>query len=168
MRTRSTADGVGSLYEQCHRAGELILAGEHTSDIPELLRVALARFGRPSRLVCDRYRIGDLKEACEKAKIPITRIVERGMGFRDGSEDVRYFRRACLDGSVVPVRSLLLRSAMSAARTVSDPAGNAKLAKTGEGKRAGARDDAVAAAILAVSSGVREAPRHRPIKYFKA
>ena len=159
LKTRGTKDGSGTLYESCFRRGELIIAGQHTVDVPELLRVALARFGKPSQLVADRWRISDLKEACAKAKIPLTRIIERGMGFRDGAEDVRNFRKACLDGGVVPVPSLLMRSAMSVSRTISDPSGNAKLAKAGEGKRPGARDDAAAAAILAVSSGTREPPR---------
>ena len=40
--------------------------------------------------------------------------------------------------------------------TVSDPAGNAKLAKSGEGsKRGRAKDDSAAAAILAVAEGMR-------------
>ena len=44
---------------------------------------------------------------------------------------------------------------MSEAVTISDPAGNAKLAKQGEGgRRVRARDD-IAAAILAVSLGIR-------------
>ena len=159
LRTRGTNDGAGTLYENCFRRGELIIAGNHTVDVPELLRVALARFGKPAQLVADRWRIADLREACAKAKIPLTRIIERGMGFKDGAEDVRNFRKACLDGDVVPVQSLLLRSAMSVSRTISDPSGNAKLAKAGEGKRPGARDDATAAAILAVSSGTREPPR---------
>ena len=78
------------------------------------------------------------------------------MGYRDGAEDVRAFRRAAMDGEVTPVKSLLLRASMAEARTVSDPAGNAKLAKGGEGgRRERARDDAVAAAILAVSVGQR-------------
>ena len=165
LRTRGTNDGAGSLYETCNRRGELILAGQHSVDVPELLRVALARFGKPSQLVCDRWRIADLRDACAKAKIPLTRIIERGMGFKDGAEDVRNFRKACLDGAVVPVQSLLMRSAMSVARTISDPSGNAKLAKAKEGKRPGARDDAAAAAILAVSSGTREKPRARGVRY---
>ena len=165
LKTRGTNDGAGSLYETCNRRGELILAGQHSVDVPELLRVALARFGKPSQLVCDRWRIADLRDACAKAKIPLTRIIERGMGFKDGAEDVRNFRKACLDGAVIPVQSLLLRSAMSVARTISDPSGNAKLAKAKEGKRPGARDDAAAAAILAVSSGTREKPRARGVRY---
>ena len=42
-------------------------------------------------------------------------------------EDVRAFRRACADGRVTPAPSLLQRSAIAEARTISDPAGNAKL-----------------------------------------
>ena len=80
----------------------------------------------------------------------------RGMGYRDGAEDVRQFRRACAEGKVAPSPSLLLRSAMAEARTISDPAGNAKLCKGSEGgRRMRAKDDASAAAILAVSAGVR-------------
>ena len=85
-----------------------------------------------------------------------TQLVERGMGYKDGGEDVRAFRRTALDGNVTPVKSLLLRSSMAEARTISDPSGNSKLAKGGEGgRRERARDDAVAAAILAVSIGQR-------------
>ena len=78
------------------------------------------------------------------------------MGWRDGGEDVRTFQRACADGRVTPAPSLLLRSAMAEARTVGDAAGNQKLSKgTQGGRRHRARDDAAAAAILAVSAGVR-------------
>ena len=79
------------------------------------------------------------------------------MGYLDGAADVRAFRRACAEGKVTPHKSLLLRSAMAEARTISDPAGNAKLSKGSQGgRRLRARDDAAAAAILAVASGVRQ------------
>ena len=78
------------------------------------------------------------------------------MGFKDGAEDVRNFQRAVADRRVVAVPSLLLRSAMGEARTVSDPAGNQKLSKGSQGgRRLRARDDSAAATILAVSAGVR-------------
>ena len=38
---------------------------------------------------------------------------------------MRAFRRACLDGRVTPVRSLLMHYAVGEARTVSNPAGSA-------------------------------------------
>lgn len=67
--------------------------------------------------------------------------------------DIRKFRRACLDGHVNPVKSLLMRSAMSGGRVTTGPAGNSKLAKGGEGSRTRWRDDAAAASILAVAEG---------------
>ena len=70
---------------------------------------------------------------------------------------------ATIAGDVHPPRSLL-RSAMSEARTVSDPGGNRKLAKAGDGggRRSLARDDAAAAAILAVAEGARRAAMPKP------
>ena len=90
---------------------------------------------------------------------PVVALVERGQGYRDGSEDVRGFKAAFLRGLVTPTRSLLLASAVANARTVSDVAGNVKLAKSAQGGRhSRSRDDAAAAAILAVSLGWRKAP----------
>ena len=90
------------------------------------------------------------------ARVPVAALEVRGMGFKDGGEDVRTFRRAVLERRVTPLKSLLMRSAISEARVATDPAGNAKLAKQGEaGRRTRARDDAAAAAIVAVSAGIR-------------
>ena len=63
----------------------------------------------------------------------------------------------------MPVRSLLLRYAVGEARVVMDAAGNCKLSQRhGEGgRRLRARDDATAAAILAVALGSRRAERPR-------
>ena len=107
-------------------------------------------------MVADRWREAELRDALEKAGVPPAALEVRGMGYRDGAEDVRQFRRACAEGRVAPSPSLLLRSAMAEARTISDPAGNAKLCKGSEGgRRMRAKDAAAAAAILAVSAGVR-------------
>ena len=46
---------------------------------------------------------------------------------------------------------------MSGARVTTDPAGNSKLAKGGEGRKIKCRDDAAAAGILAVAEGIRRA-----------
>lgn len=109
-------------------------------------------------IVCDRWREGELREKLEKINFPITSLEFRGQGFKDGGVDVRIFRKACAAGNVRPERSLLLRAAMSEARVVGDPAGNEKLSKlTQDGRRARARDNAAAAAILAVAAGMRRA-----------
>ena len=149
-------DGVGNLYQRMADRQELILAGQRVADVGALLREVLRRWGKPSVIVADRYREKELRQDLESEGFPLSDFVLRGMGWRDGSEDVRRFRKAILAGRVsVPV-SLLLRSAMSEARTLSDPAGNQKLAKgTQGGRRSRGRDDAAAASILAIAEGVR-------------
>lgn len=164
LRKRGQRDGVGQLYQLCARRGELIQCGGAAVDIRELLATALERYGKPARIVADRWREPELRDALQQAGVPRAALELRGMGYKDGAADVRGFRRACVDGSVVPAKSLLLRSSMGEARTVTDPAGNSKLAKnTQGGRRARARDDAAAAAVLAVAAGHRrpEAPPQR-------
>ena len=157
LAERGLRDGVGNLYAECSRRGELLTLGKHAADISMLLAAALDRFGRPSVVVADRWREAELRDALTPAGVPFCPLEFRGMGFKDGAEDVRAFQRAVADGRVIPVASLLLRSSMSEARTVSDPAGNSKLSKNTEGgRRKRAKDDAAAAAILAVAAGVRQ------------
>ena len=62
----------------------------------------------------------------------------------DDGTDVREFRKVCIDERVRPRRSLLMRAAMSGAWVTTGPAGNAKLAKGGQGRRSRCRDDAAA------------------------
>ena len=153
--TRGRNDGVGRLYADCATLGQIIQAGDQVSDVGELLSTAAARWGYPAAIVCDRWREAELRQALHTSGFPLCDLIVRGMGFQDGGADVREFRRAVLDKQVTPARSLLMRSAMSGARVTTDAAGNSKLAKGGQGKRLRARDDAAAAAILAVAHGRR-------------
>ena len=153
---RGLRDGVGNLYDQCARRGELIACGGSAVSVSDLLREALQRFGRPAALSSDRWRAAELIDALKAAAIPLAALDLRGQGFKDGAEDVRAFRRAIAEGRVTPAPSLLLTAAMGEARVLTDPAGNSKLAKGSQaGRRMRAKDDAAAAAILAVALGVR-------------
>ena len=167
LAERGLRDGVGRLYEECATRGELIRTGGEAVELAAVIGAALQRFGAPAAIAADRWREAELRDALKAAAVPVCPLIARGQGFRDGGEDVRAFRRACLEGKVRPARSLLLRSAMAEARTVGDPSGNEKLAKQTEGgRRLRARDDAAAAAILAVALGTRQAavqPR-RPLR----
>ena len=158
LEDREVKDGItGGLYRRMHERGELFIAGRRVASIQALLAEVLKRWGEPTVIVCDRWRLAELEDALEEMDFPMCGLVSRGMGFKDGAEDVRLFRKACLDDRVKPSKSLLLRSAMAEARVVTDPSANAKLAKqTQGGRRANARDDAVAAAILAVAEGMRK------------
>ena len=156
LAERGLADGVGRLYADIAARGELIVRGRRVSDIRGLLAEVRSRWGHPIAIACDRWREAELRDCLEAESFPAARLEVRGMGFKDGSEDVRAFVSACLGGRVSPAPSLLLTAAMSEARLAVDPSGNAKLAKSSEGgRRLRAKDDAVAAAILAVATGVR-------------
>ena len=153
---RGLADGVGRLYLDMAARGELMQAGRRVSDVQALLRLALARWGRPLAVVSDRWREKELRQTLEAARFPMAQLVVRGQGFKDGGQDVRDFRAAVLAGKVMPESSILLTAAMAEARVTGDPAGNWKLSKGRQGgRRAQARDDAAAAAILAVAEGRR-------------
>ena len=141
---RGLSDGVGRLYQNMAEAGDLITLGEHIVPIDALLQAAFARFGVPSVITCDRWREAELLDAILKIGAPVP-IITRGQGFRDGGEDVRHFQRAILSQQVKPAPGLLMRSAMSEAVTVSDPAGNRKIVKRCDRSR----DDAAVAACLA-------------------
>ena len=156
LAERGLADGVGDLYRRMAERGELFQAGRRVSDLGALLRECLERWGKPVAIACDRWRLAELKQHLEAVQFPLTALVERGQGFKDGGADVRDFRAAVLGDHVRPSQSLLLTAAMAEARVTGDPAGNWKLAKHVQGgRRANAKDDACAAAILAVSVGYR-------------
>ena len=95
-----------------------------------------------------------LKDALDDPSWQRVTLIVRGQGFKDGSEDVRAWRRACAERKVSPVGpATLLTAALAEAVTVCDPSGNEKLAKDSEGgRRKNSRDDVAAAAILAVAN----------------
>ena len=156
LATRATSDGVGSLYSECVRRGELLIAGDQVSDIGALLSEALDRWSTPAAIAADRFKKGELIQHLNTADFSVADLVLRGMGFKDGAEDVRAFQQAALSGHLTPVKSLLMRASMGEARIVSDVVNNWKLAKGSEGtRRSRAKDDVVAAAILAVAVGRR-------------
>ena len=163
LETRATRDGAGQVYALAAGHNELILSGKRIPDIAELLNEAESRFGRPSAIVCDRWRVSELKDELDGAgqssrwsRIP---LILRGQGYKDGAEAVRAWRRACIDRKIYPAgKCILLTYGLSEAVTMSDPAGNEKLAKNNEaGRRALSRDDVVAAALLAVEYGLKDA-----------
>ena len=160
LAERGLKDGVGSLYVRMAGRGELIQTGGEAVDIEALVKAAVGMFGAPAAIAADRWRAAELRDILRAARVPVCPFHERGQGYKDGGADVRDFRKAIVEGKVKPVRSLLLASAVSEARTVGDPAGNWKLAKNVQGgRRRRAKDDAAAAAILAVAVGTRQPPR---------
>ena len=156
LADRGVADGVDRLYAEGARRGEIICTGGHAVSLGPLIEEAQARFGVPTAIAADRWREAELRDTLKGVGFPMTALELRGQGFKDGSEDVRSFRRACLEGDVTPIPSLILTAAMGEARVIMDSAGNSKLSKSSQGgRRLRARDDAAAAAILAVALASR-------------
>ena len=158
LDARGIRDHVADLYCKMAERGELIVCPGRTVDPAALIYESMQRFGgAPVAVTSDRWREGELLDALEGAGVPPSRWSPRGMGFRDGGDDVRRFRRACAEGRVAaPAESLAIRSALSGAITVSDPAGNHKIAKNIEGGRSTRhRDDMAVAIVLAVGEGDR-------------
>lgn len=159
LLARGQADSVGTRYCDMAERGELHVIGAQTVPVAawigEVLRHAEGE--AVAAIVADRFKQAEVGEALD-ANCNRAHVVWRGMGWRDGSEDVERFRRAVHDRVLKVVPSLLMRSALSDAVTMLDPAGNAKLVK---GRSTG-RIDAAAAAILAIAEGMRL--RTRPVK----
>lgn len=153
---RGQNDGVSDRYVQMRDRGELSVLGDKTVPVaPWLVEVMKQVEGEHiAALTADRYKQAELGEAIDKAGIRCP-IVWRGQGFRDGGEDVERFRRACFDGQVKSLPSLLLTSAFADAVCLRDPANNLKLAKA----RSTGRIDAASATVLAVAEGARMTAR---------
>ena len=149
---RGQSDGVGGRYVEMANRGELFTLGDATVPVAAFLGEVMRRIEGEAiaALVMDRYKQSELGEAIDRAGIRAP-LVWRGMGFRDGGEDIERFKRAAFDGKVKARPSLLLRSAFADAVCLRDPANNAKLAKA----RSTGRIDAVAASVLAVAEGAR-------------
>lgn len=160
---RGQADGVGDRYIRMQERGELATLGAKTVPVADWLAAIWRRIEGEtvSALVADRYKAAEVGEAIQAAAITAP-VVWRGMGWRDGGEDIERFRRAVFEGAVRVAESLLMRSAIADAICLRDPANNLKLAKA----RSTGRIDPAAAAILAVAEGARH--RARPVRKARA
>ena len=160
LEARGQADAVGDLYSQMHKRKELALMGQKTVPLAAWLRRVLAHVEgeQVAAIVADRFKQSEIGDALSEIgnRAP---VIWRGMGFKDGSEDVERFRRYVFDGKLHVSESALLRHAIGEAAVFIDPAGNSKIVK---GRSMG-RIDAACAAVLAVAEGARimGRPQHK-------
>ncbi|WP_221775484.1 terminase TerL endonuclease subunit [Sphingobium yanoikuyae] len=159
LEVRGMNDGVGDLYVQMSQRRELFTMGDRTVPIVEWIEGVLRRAVAENvvAIVADRFKHSEVGEALDKAgnRSP---VIWRGMGFKDGSEDVERLRRHVFDGKVQSAESYLLRHAFAESVVLTDPAGNCKPAKG----RAMGRIDAACSTMLAVAEGARIMSRPAP------
>ena len=159
LAERGLRAGAGRTYIEAHARGELVLAGDRTLDLATFFRAALDRWGPPTALVSDRWRKAELLGVLQGwFPIRYENIHWRGVGYASAGEDIRAFRRAFLDGDVLPVPNLALRDGFRWAITQADPAGNEKLRRVGKTHY----DDAAAATVITVGAACREPRIRRP------
>ena len=106
---------------------------------------------RPSVIVCDRFRLGELQDAV-RGRVPVVPRVQR---WSDSSEDVRACRAMALDGplAIAHESRALLSASLAVAKVESDTSGNVRLTKRGTNNQA--RDDVAAALVLAAGRHTR-------------
>ena len=104
----------------------------------------------PTVVVCDRFRLAELKDAC-----PDILIEPRATRWSESSEDIRALRQLALDGNlnVSPDSRDLLTVSLQAALVENDTSGNSRLVKKGTDSEA--RDDVANALVLASGELVR-------------
>ena len=106
------------------------------------------KWGIPVRLICDRFRLGELLDAVGGA----CRMEPRVTRWSEAAADIRALRKIFRDGpaSLEDTARPLLMASLSAAYVKSDDQGNTRLVKRGKDNQA--RDDVAAALTLAAEA----------------
>ena len=123
--------------------------------------MVVSRWGIPSRVVCDRFRVNELRDAVGNA-CPVEPRIQR---WSEAAEDIRALRRQATDGDLSMPRDsiLLVLESLVAASVRNDDQGNTRLAKRDPSNNTGRDDVAVA---LTLAAGAYERDRTRPAPDF--
>ena len=144
-------------YRRLAQGGTLrVCEGLRVQPPAELHRAALAAWGRPEVILCDRFRLPELQDAVNG-----TPLVPRRSRWSEAAEDVRATRRLAKDGglSCEPGSRDLLTASLAVATVKSDDQGSTRLAKRDSNNHA--RDDCAAALVLAAGALSRAPPPRR-------
>ena len=116
----------------------------------QLVELITQKWGRPSRVVCDRFRLDELADA----QVPC-RLESRVTRWSEASYDIRALRKASQDGpfTVAPDSRALLEASLSVAIVRGDDQGSVRLVKRTRNNES--RDDVAAALTLAAGAWAR-------------
>ena len=114
-----------------------------------------AEWGEPELIVCDRFRLGELKDCVNG-----TQVVPRVSRWSEAGDDIRALRRLVKDGplSVEAHSRPLLAASLSVSMVRNDDQGNTRLTKKASNNTC--RDDVAAALVL--GAGVYQRSRAQP------
>ena len=150
------------VYTRLAANGSLTTAHGLRVQPPSALWEAICtRWGIPVSIVCDRFRLSELRDVVGNA----CKIEPRITQWSSSSADIRALRKICRDGplSVDSGSRNLLMVSLSAAYVENDNAGNSRLIKKSSDNKA--RDDVAAAATLA--AGAFERASSAPVRELK-
>lgn len=135
-------------YARLVQDGTLMLAsGLRVPPAGLLVDAIRQRFGQPDHIVCDRFRLDDLRDTS-----PPCQVVPRVTRWSEAAADIRALRRMAQDGplSVETSSRSMLAASLAAARVKNDESGNVRMVKRGTNNEA--RDDVAAALALAAGA----------------
>ena len=123
---------------------------------------ARAAWGRPEVILCDRFRLAELRDAANGCE-----VVARRTRWSEASEDIRALRKSAADGplGVEEGSRPLLAAALAVAMVKNDDQGSVRLVKRASDNSA--RDDVAAALVLAAGALAR-APTGPRVRYHGA
>ena len=140
-------------YQMLREAGTLHVADGLRVPPPKLLLMLIKEtWGQPSSIVCDRFRLDELRDA----GVPC-RVESRVTRWSEASFDIRSLRAKVKDGpfAVAPESRSLLGASLACAVVQNDDAGSFRLIKRTANNES--RDDVAAALCLAAGAFARTA-----------
>ena len=153
LEDQERRDSVPSgMYRRLYDAGILDIAeGLRVQPPAQLWESIVEKWGTPVRLLCDRFRLGELQDVVQGA----CRMEPRVTRWSEATFDIRSLRKGIKDGpfSVEASTRPLLLASLSAAYVKNDDQGNCRLVKRGKDNQA--RDDVAAALTLAAGAFAR-------------
>ena len=132
-------------YQKLLDDGNLVIAKNLRVQPPkQLIEMAVARFGRPRGIVCDFFRLNELRD-CTRG----IQVVPRRTRWSESSEDIRATRKLAKDKnmSVEQTSRNLLTASLAAAQVENDSSGNFRLIKRATSNTS--RDDVAQSLALA-------------------
>ena len=142
-------------YAKLKAQGVLIQAeGLRVPPASQLVSLITSEWGTPASLICDRFRLDELRDA----RVPC-RVVPRVTRWSEASFDIRSLRAKTKDGpfAVAECSRSLLEASLSVAVVRSDDQGSVRLVKKDTNNTG--RDDVAAALTLAAGAFVRSTER---------
>ena len=168
IECRAVAPGIPSLVDQERRdrvppntyqalanSGVLVQAeGLRVPPVSMLVELIGATWGKPASLICDRFRLDELKDA----RVPC-RVVSRVTRWSEAAYDIRALRSKVKDGpfSVSPCSRSLLEASLAVATVKNDDQGSVRLVKRTQNNES--RDDVASALCLASGAFARSIER---------